>query len=743
MLNGKIPVINSCTIGDIVDRISQLPNNNQYDTSKIIKAYKVAEEAHKNQFRKSGEPYIIHPLCVSMILLELGMDDDTICAGLLHDVVEDTDLTLNDIRRDFGQVIANLVDGVTKIGKIPSTTKEEQVAENILKIVIAGVEDVRVIIIKLADRLHNMRTLQHRDPDGQRRTACETMNLFVPIAHRLGIYTIQNELEELSFKYLDPFAYEQIDDLMELNREDREKFIETIKARIRAEFDKYPECDFLTNATIDGRVKSMYGMYKKMFLKSLSFSQIYDKYALRIIVEDKNQCYVVLGIIHDIFTPIPGRMKDYIACPKPNLYQSLHTTVVGAEGIPFEVQIRSWSMHKHAEYGIAAHWKYKEGTQEHDRRFEECLNWLRNVVEVFQTSNNPECVVDMLKSERSNGTIIVVTPKGDNKSLPYNGTVIDFAYKIHTNLGNTAIGAKVNGCLVPLSHVLNNGDIVEILRSKDPNKGPNRAWLDIAVTSEAKSKIRAWFKREERDENIVRGKDTLEREFKHFRMHVPPEDMNDFLSDNFKRYSCQTLDDFYASIGYGGIILPKIMPRLRSKYEKKYLPDTVQETQPIKPKKEKKVMDNRSHGIVFDNGLDGCEIKISQCCSPMPYDEIVGFITRGKGVSIHKKTCPNYRSAVKKNYELERWISARWSESKSDYFQANFEVVATDRIGLVFDITSIMTQSRIMIKHSSSGMLKNGNAVFRASIFIASPEQLNNLFDKLKKVEGVISVSRV
>lgn len=737
MMNDKIAPATTCTLQIFLNKLAE---NDKYNTSKIITAYKVAEEAHKNQFRKSGEPYIIHPLCVSMILLELGMDTDTICAGMLHDVVEDTNMTLDDVRKQFGQDVANLVDGVTKIGQIPSFTKEEQVAEDVRKIIIATAQDIRVIIIKLADRLHNMRTLQHRDPNGQRRTARETMNIFVPIAHRLGIYAIQNELEELSFRYLDPYAYEQIDDLMELNREDREKFIETIKTTIKKEFDKYPEYTFLTNATIEGRVKSMYGMYKKMFLKSKRFNQVYDKYAVRIIVNDKSQCYVVLGIIHDIFTPLPDRMKDYIANPKPNLYQSLHTTVVGKEGIPFEVQIRSWDMHRNAEYGIAAHWKYKEGIKIEDARFNNLVNWFRNILEAQQSSDDVESIVEMIKAERV-GDILVMTPKGDPITMPTNSTIIDFAYKIHTQVGHRAMGAKVNGAMVPLDYIIKNGDIVEIMTSKDQNKGPNRAWLDVATTNEAKSKIRTWFKKEKRDENILQGKDIIEREFKRNKMYLPEEDMYNFLCDDFKRYNCETLDDFYASVGYGGIVISKIIQRLKFKYDKQYAPETIQETQTTT--KRKKARDNKSHGIVFENGLDNCEIKISQCCGPMPYDEIVGFITRGKGVSIHKKTCPNYKSAVKKNNELDRWIEAHWRESKSEYFQANFEVIAIDRIGLVYDITSIMTQSRIMIKHSSSGMLKNGNAIFRASIFIANPEQLNNLFDKLKKIDGVISVNRV
>jgi len=736
MINNEITPITTCTLDMFLNKLAE---NNKYNTSKIITAYKVAEEAHKTQFRKSGEPYIIHPLCVSMILLDLGMDTDTICAGILHDVVEDTEMTLDDVRKQFGQDVAMLVDSVTKIGKIPSFTKEEQVAEDIRKIVLATAKDIRVIIIKLADRLHNMRTLQHRDPAGQRRTARETMNIFAPIAHRLGIYTIQNELEELSFKYLDPYAYQQIDDLLELDREGREKFIETIKENINDEFEKYPSYTFLESATIEGRVKSMYGMYKKMYLKHKRFSEVYDKYAVRIIVDNKNDCYIVLGIIHDLFTPLPERVKDYIANPKPNMYQSLHTTVVGKEGIPFEVQIRSWEMHRNAEYGIAAHWKYKEGIKIEDTRFDNRINWFRNIIEAQQSCDDVESIVEMIKDERMSDDILVMTPKGDPITMPNGCTIIDFAYKIHTQVGHKAMGAKVNGSMVPLEYKIKSGDIVEIITSKDVNKGPNRAWLNIATTTEAKTKIKSWFKKEKREENILQGKDMIEREFKRNRMHIPDDEMLNFLSDDFKRYNCETLDDYYASIGYGGIIISKIIQRLKSKYDKLYVPvPEVTET-----KQRKKSKDKNSHGIVFENGLDDCEIKISQCCSPMPYDEIVGFITRGKGVSIHKKTCPNYKASLRKGVDLGRWIEAHWRESKSEYFQANMEVIAIDRIGLMFDITSVMTQSRIMIRHSSSGTLKNKNAIFRASIYIANLEQLNTLFDKIKKVDGVISVNRI
>jgi GTP pyrophosphokinase len=457
------------------------------------------------------------------------------------------------------------------------------------------------------------------------------------------------------------------------------------------------------------------------------------------IVDTKEECYLVFGIIHDMFKPMVGRVKDYITDPKSNMYRSLHTTVISDEGVPFEVQIRTWEMHKNAEYGIAAHWKYKEKVTKNDVLFDKRIAWFRNIIEAQKTSNDVENIVELIK-EQHEESVIVMTPKLESVTLPKGATVIDFAYRIHTQVGHRATGAKVNNSIVPLDYQLQDGDIVEIITSKDKSKGPNRAWLNFAITSEAKNKIKAWFKKEKREENIVQGKTMLEREFSRNMIRIPAEKLVDFLGDDLKRYSCATLDDYFASIGYGGIILSKIMPRLKTRYDKLYAPSE----KPVEvPQTSKKSNSNKSHGIVFKNGLDDCEIKISQCCSPMPYDKIVGFITRGKGVSIHKVTCPNYKSALKKGVDMGRWIEANWVESKSEYFQANIEIIATDRIGLVYDITSIMMQSRIMIKHSSSGMLKNKNAIFRASIFIASLEQLNTLFDKLKKVNGVISVNRV
>ena len=719
------------TIDLLIQKI--LTDDKQYDLSKIITAYEFAAKAHEGQFRSSGQPYIIHPLAVAYILLELGMDTDTICAAMLHDVVEDTPVTLDEVKKRFGQDVAMLVDGVTKLNQVPIFNKEEQQAENVRKMLLAMSQDIRVIIIKLADRLHNMRTLKFRPSVKQRNTAHETMNIYAPIAHRLGMRGIKEELEDLAFHYLDPFAYSEIEHILEIKKSEREAFITSIKDTIAYRFR---DQEFIKPPQIDGRVKSIYSIYKKMFVHHKSIEEIYDKYAVRIIVSTVGECYNVLGLVHDMFRPIPNRFKDYISTPKANMYQSLHTTVLGKEGIPFEIQIRTWDMHATAEYGIAAHWKYKEGIQRTDK-MDQRLAWVRQVIEAQQTSDDVEEIVRIIKTDLAPEDIVVMTPKGDSISLPVDSTVIDYAYRIHTQIGHKTIGAKIDGKLVPLDYKLHTGEICEIITSNEPNKGPNRAWLNIAKTNEAKSKIRSWFKKECREENIITGKTELEKEFRHFRIRVPEEELGEFLCDDLKRHNCSTLDDFYASIGYGGVMLSKIMPRLKDKYIKLYQTDDEPETAVIKP------VHKPSSGIILDK-IDDCTVKFAQCCNPLPGDEIVGFITRGHGISVHTVNCTNYLSAVKRNNpeELARWMDLQWTDSEQTSLQTSIEVTALDRVGLVYDITAILTEARIPIVHSSSRNLKNGNALFEATITIASTEQLNNLFEKLRRVKNVVSVER-
>lgn len=721
------------TIEMIIQKI--LKDDKQYDLSKIISAYEFAAKAHEGQKRSSGQDYIIHPLAVAYILLELGMDTDTICAALLHDVVEDTPATLDDLKKRFGQDVAMLVDGVTKLSKIPIFSREEQQAENIRKILLAMSQDIRVMIIKLCDRLHNMRTLKYRPLDKQRNTALETMNIYAPIAHRLGIMAIKEELQDLAFHYLDPYAYSEIEHILENKKEEREAFIETIKKRIAQRFSSE---EFAQPPQIDGRVKSVYSIYRKIFINHKNIDEIYDKYAVRIIVSTIAECYNVLGLIHDMFRPLPNRFKDYISTPKSNMYQSLHTTVLGKEGIPFEVQIRTWDMHETAEYGIAAHWKYKEGIQGRDK-MEQRLAWVRQVIEAQQTSDDVEEIVRIIKTDLDPEDIVVMTPKGMSISLPINSTVIDFAYRIHTEIGHKTTGAKVDGRIVPLDYKLQTGQICEIITSKDPEKGPNRAWLNIVQTNEARSKIRSWFKKERREENIVEGKAELEREFKRHRINLPESEYTAFLEDDFKRHNCETLEDFYASIGYGGVLLSKIIPRLKDKYEKQYVHDDEPSIIPlIQPKS------NSSRSSIILDQIDDIAVKFAQCCNPLPGDDIVGFITRGHGISVHTTSCTNYKAVLQRGdpEELNRWCDIQWSENSTSQLQTSFEVIAQDRMGLFYDISAALVEARVPIIHSSSRILKNGNALFESTIVISSTEQLRNLFDKLRKIKGVISVDR-
>lgn len=720
-----------CTIDMLIQKI--LDDEKQYDLSKIISAYEFAAKAHANQVRSSGEPYITHPLAVSFILLELGMDTDTICAAMLHDVVEDTDVTLEEVKKGFGQDVAMLVDGVTKLGKIPLFTKEEQQAENVRKILLAMSQDIRVIIIKLCDRLHNMRTLHFRPAHKQRNTALETMNIYAPIAHRLGMRTIKEEIEDLAFRYLDPFAYGEIEHMMSLRSDKREAFIESIKKQIG---ERFAEEDFAKPPQIDGRVKSVYGIYKKSFIHNKGIDEIYDIYAVRIIVDTVPECYNSLGIIHDMFKPIPNRFKDYIATPKSNMYQSLHTTVIGREGVPFEVQIRTWDMHHTAEFGIAAHWKYKEGISGKDR-LENRLAWIRHIIEAQQETDDVEEIVRTIKSDLAPDETFAFTPKGDMITLPSGATIIDFAYAIHTEVGNKMKGAKVDGKLVSLDYQLTTGEIVEILTSKDPDHGPNRAWLDICKTNEAKSKIRSWFKKERREENIVKGKEELEREFKRNFIRVPDEDLPFFLSDDMKRHNCTTLEDFYAAIGYGGVILSRMMQRLKDKYVKFYERNEAS-VKTFTPKK-------NTGGIVVD-GQENVLVKLAQCCGPLPGDDIIGFVTRGHGISIHKKDCVNYVNAVKSGSEPERWLEAHWEEgsaaNSSPIYKVTLDIVASESIQVLAEVSKALAEQHIPVTGISVKELKNGNSSLFVTITTAGITQLNTITAKLKKLQNVISVER-
>ncbi len=710
----------------------------KYNLSKILSAYEFAAKAHGDQKRSSGEPYIVHPLSVAEILVDLGMDTDTICVGLLHDVVEDTEYTLDDIRALFGQDVALLVDGITKMSRIPIFDKEEQQAGNFMKVLLAMAHDIRVMIIKLADRLHNIRTLGYLPPYKQRRIAQETMNIYAPIAHRLGIRTIHEELEDTSFRYLDPYAYSEIEHVMLLKKEKREMFIDSIIERLSRRLEQE---HFSKTPMISGRVKSIYGIYKKVYILHKNIDEIYDKYAIRVIVDTEAECYLVLGIVHSFFRPIPNRFKDYIAAPKANMYQSLHTTVTSIEEIPFEIQIRTWDMHISAEYGIAAHWKYKEGIQKRDR-MEERLAWVRQVIEAQQTSDDVEEIVNIIKNDIAPEEIVVMTPRGDSITLPQNATVLDFAYRIHTEIGHKTVGAKVDGKMVSLDYRLKTGEICEILTTKDPNKGPSRSWQQIVQTNEAKSKIRSWFKKERREENIQQGAMTLEQEFKRCRIVIPEGELEEFLADDLKRHNCESLEDFYASIGYGGVSLTKIMPRLKEQYIKKYGP------QPESDNEELPIVEpafGDGGGCITIDKIDDIVYKLAKCCSPVPGDDIVGFVTRGHGISIHSKNCINYVSAKLRGNpeEMERWMAVKWKETaKPMKLSTNIEVVAVDRVGLVFDVSKVIAEQKVLIHNLNSRLLKNGNAIIYASIHVDGTDQLSNLLSKIRRINGVISVDR-
>ncbi len=702
-----------------------------YQVDKIKTAYKMAEDAHQGQKRNSGEPYIIHPIHVAMILVELGMDTDCICAALLHDVVEDTPVTKEDVKREFGEEVAEMVDGVTKLGKIPLSSREEQQAENIRKMLLAMYKDIRVIIIKLADRLHNMRTLQFKPEKKQRETALETMEIYAPIANRLGIMAVKEELEDRALYFLDPIAYREIQENLEKRANGRTAVIESIKKRI---LDRLSEYDI--HPHIEGRVKSIYGIYRKVYVAGREFDEVYDIYAVRIIVDTDIECYNILGIVHDMFTPIPNRFKDYISTPKPNMYQSLHTTVLGKEGIPFEIQIRTWDMHYTAEYGIAAHWKYKEGVQGKDR-LEDRLAWVRRLIESQQESEGAEDIVKTIKTDLTPEEIYAFTPKGDVKCLPAGSTVIDFAYAIHSEVGNKMIGAKADGKIVSLEHRVRNGQIIEILTTKSITHGPNKEWLSIAKTSEARSKIRAWFKKERREENIIEGKMELDKELKKNYIHLDEEGYQDLIAKLCKRYNREE-DDLYAAIGYGGIILSKIMPNLKESYVKMI---KQQENEALEERAQLMTKPKLT-GDISVQGIDNCDVKFSQCCNPLPGDEIIGFVTRGHGLSIHKRDCINVINSMKDPEQRDRWIAVNWTGEVAENYNCTLDIIAKDRDALFADISLALANMRVPIHEISARQLKNGNAIIVATISTQGIEHLKNIIYKLGKIPSVISVER-
>lgn len=719
---------------ELLEKIKKV-HQSENEINIINKAFEVAKKQHGGQLRRSGEPYIIHPIAVADILVNFGMDYQSLVAALLHDVVEDTDYTLDELKAEFGGEVAVLVDGVTKLGHLQLSEKdsrEEQQAENISKMLLAMSKDIRVIVIKLADRLHNMRTLEYVAPQKQRDKALETLEIFAPISHRLGIRSVKEELEDRAIRFLDPVAYAGIEEQLHNFNASGNEFLNNIKNRI---LERVRET--VPNATISGRIKSVHGIYRKMYMQNKQFSEIYDIYAVRIIVDTIGDCYNCLGIIHDMFSPLPGRFKDYISTPKPNRYQSLHTTVIGKDAIPFEVQIRTWEMHRTAELGIAAHWKYKVGmTSGGKESFNDGLDWIKEMLEVQEESGDAREIVSSIKTDLVPEEVFVFTPKGDVINVPQGSTIIDFAYSIHTAVGHKMMGAKVDGRIVPLDYVVKTGEIVEILTSSQPGKGPSRDWLNIAKSSKAKSRIRSWFKNEKRDENIAEGKAEIEREFRRNYIRLTDEEYEIFIKKLAARQHLDSVDDFYAAIGYGGLSVSKQMPYIKDEYHKNYDKSHIEEISAKQPAKRKS-----KDGIIVD-GIDNCLIKFSRCCNPLPGDKVIGFITRGHGVSVHKADCVNVPADIAHCAEPERWVKVHWDTATSDKYSATITVTCLKRMGLIADVSQQIANMKVNIAGLATHDTKDGRCIIEVTVQVEGIEHLKSIVAKIEKVQGVISVER-
>ena len=709
--------------------------HNKDELAIIDKAFETANSFHQGQLRRSGEPYIIHPIAVANILVDLGMDYQSIVAALLHDVVEDTDYTIEQLTGEFGEDVAILVDGVTKLGKVQLNsreTKEEQQAENVRKMLLAMSKDIRVIIVKLADRLHNMRTLEFVDPQKQRDKALETLEIFAPISHRLGIRSVKEELEDRAIRFLDPVAYAGIEENLKNSSRSGNDFLEHTKEKILERVHQ-----FVPNAQISGRIKSVHGIYRKMYMQGKDFDQIFDIYAVRIIVDSVVDCYNCLGIIHDMYNPLPNRFKDYISTPKPNMYQSLHTTVIGKEGVPFEVQIRTWDMHRTAEFGIAAHWKYKSGVTTTKQSFDDRLQWIREMLEAQQESGDARELVSSIKTDLITDEVFVYTPKGDVVNVPQGSTVIDFAYAIHSAVGNRMTGAKVDGRIVPIDYVIKTGQIVEILTSSQQGKGPSRDWLNIVKTSQAKSKIRNWFKKEKREENIVQGKEEVEREFRRNYIRLSDEDYEKFIKRLSERQRMETVDDFYAAIGYGGVSIIRLMPYIKEEYQKNYDKSRFEvKTIPVRDNSKK-----NKDGVTVE-GIDNCLIKFSQCCNPLPGDNIIGFITRGHGVSIHKRDCTNVPKDLVNCAEPARWVNAYWNGNVKEEYKATLQLTCLSRVGLMAEIATQVANMRVNITSISTHDMKDGRTIVELTVNVSGVDHLKNLIAKIEKIDGILLVER-
>ncbi len=716
------------------------------DISMVEKAYHLADNAHQDQLRKSGEPYIIHPLCVANILAELELDKETIVAGILHDVVEDTDFTITQISSMFSEEIALLVDGVTKLTKLNySMDKVELQAENLRKMFLAMAKDIRVILIKLADRLHNMRTLKFKEPEKQKETARETMDIYAPIAQRLGISKIKIELDDLSLKYLEPEIYKELTEKIATKRSERQAYIDEIVSDVRSHIEEAG-----ISAKIDGRIKHFFSIYKKMVNQNKTLDQIYDLFAVRIIVDSLKDCYAALGVIHEMYKPIPGRFKDYIAMPKPNMYQSLHTTLIGPKGAPFEIQIRTYEMHRTAEYGIAAHWKYKEGQDGKGgtaNAEEEKLTWLRQVLEWQKDMSDNKEFLSLIKNDFDlfSESVYAFTPTGDVKTLPTGSNPIDFAYSIHSAVGNKMVGARINGKLEPIDYVIQNGDRIEIITSQN-SRGPSRDWLSIVKSTQAKNKINQWFKTELKEDNISRGKELIATYCKTKSITMSDLLKTEYMNVVMRKYGFRDWESVLAAVGHGGLKEGQIVNKLLEEYKKKNKKEITDENvlETVSEIKERTPQKKSKSGIVVE-GIHDLAVRFSRCCSPVPGDEIVGFVTRGRGVSIHRTDCINIINLPEE--DRARLIDAEWNLSADGkdiggVYSAEIKIYANNRTGVLVDISKVLTENKIDVTSMNVRTSKQGKATISIGFEISSKEQLNEIITKLRNVESVLDIER-
>lgn len=715
------------------------------DISMIQKAYEIASDAHKDQKRKSGEPYIIHPLCVAIILADLELDKETIVAGLLHDAVEDTWMTVEEVSNKFSPEVALLVDGVTKLGQLSySADKVEVQAENLRKMFLAMAKDIRVILIKLADRLHNMRTLQYMRPEKQQEKARETMDIYAPIAQRLGISKVKVELDDLSLKYLKPDVYYDLVEKVALRKSERQKFVSAIVQQVKQHME-----DANIDAQVDGRIKHFFSIYKKMVNQDKTIDQIYDLFAVRILVDSVKDCYAALGVIHEMYKPIPGRFKDYIAMPKPNMYQSLHTTLIGPTGQPFEIQIRTYEMHRTAEYGIAAHWKYKEtsdGKAPVGKSEEEKLNWLRQILEWQRDMSDNKEFMSLLKNDLDlfADSVYCFTPQGDVKTLPNGSTPIDFAYCVHSAVGNKMVGARVNGKLVPIEYQIQNGDRIEIITSQN-SQGPSRDWLKLVKSTQAKNKINQWFKKELKEDNILRGKEMLAQYAKAKGYKISNYTKSQYLEAVMRKYGFRDWDSVLAAIGHGGLKEGQVFNKLMEAYDKETKKNLTDEQvlEAASESQEKLHIAKSKSGIVV-KGIHDVAVRFSKCCSPIPGDEIVGFVTRGRGITIHRTDCVNVLNMSE--IDRSRLIEAEWQRPEavkaSEKYMAEIQIYANNRTGILVDLSKILTERKIDVRSMNSRISKQEKATISLSFEVTSKEELNSLIEKIRQVDSIIDVER-